>query len=177
MTGIGLLAAAIVAVVAVQLFAVGLGWSPPLTPDAVGTATNQVRNTPQPGVSMIVGVSLEVIALILAIVLLKDLIGPRRPTVSIRRGSGSTKVDRPTLEASLERELNQLDVRTKVDVSVHRRGKTNVTVHTADPTRTGPSHLVADRLHELISERHLPLSVKRITVAPATGKAKRKRVA
>ena len=126
---------------------------------------------------MLVGVALCVIAFVLAIVWLFDLVGPRRPTVSIRRSGGTTKVDRPTLEASLERELNQLDVRTKVDVSINRRGRTLVVVHTADPSRTGPPQVVADRLQELITVRHLPIAVKRLTVAPATGKAKRKRVA
>lgn len=177
LTGLGLLGAAAIAMVAAQLFSVGLGWSPPLPSDAVGNATDQVRNIPQPGVAMIVGIALVLIALVLAVLWVVDLVGPRRPTVSMRRQGGATKVDRPSLEASLERELNRIDVRTTVDVAVRRRGRAVVVVHTADPSRTGPSRQVADRMQELVDHRHLPIAVKRLTVAPATGKAKRRRVA
>jgi hypothetical protein len=174
---LGLLAAAATGLVAAQLLAVGLGLDPPISRDVLGSVTDQVRTTPRPGVAMLAGVALAGVALVLAILWFTDLVGPRRRTVTLRKaGGGVTKVDRPTLEASLERELNHLDARTKVAVSVRRRGRTRVVVRTGDPTRTGPSGLVADRLRELVAQRHLPLTVTSLVVVPATGRARRKRV-
>lgn len=174
---LGLLAAGFVGLVGAQILAVGLGWSPPVAPDAVGTATQQLSESRQPGAAMLVGLGFALLALGLAVVWFTDLIVPRRPMITVRRDGGKTKIDRPSLEAALERELNRVDVRTNVDVSVRRRGRTLVMVHTADPSRTGPPGEVAQRLQELIDGRHLPISVKRLTVGPATGKAKRRRVA
>ncbi len=175
--GLGLIAATAIGVLAAQLLALGLGWDPPVTPSSVATATEQVRSARQPGSAMLVGLGLVLAALALAALWLTDLVAPRRRSVTMRKRGGVTRVDRPSLEASLERELNHVDGRTSVDVSVTRRGRARVVVHTADPTRTGPVHEVTERLAQLVSDRHLPVTVKRVAVAPATGKARRKRVA
>ncbi len=174
----GLAVAVTMMVAAGQLLAVSFDRQPVVGSDLAGRIERWVRSTPSSGAAMIAGVALIVAGLWLGVVVFRSRVssGSVITVQRRRRAGGGVAVDRRTLGDALQRELGKVDQRADVDVHVRRSGRIDLDVVSPDPTPTGSSLDVRERLDTIVAERHLPCRSGRIRATRPRAVKGRRRV-
>ncbi len=172
---LGLAVAAIALLAAVQMLLLSFETDPLIGRERADDIAGWIRDRPREGVGILVGIALGVVVLWLAWAAGSER-GPDRRTITTRRRSGWTKIDRATLEDAVERRLEAVDRRSDVRVAINRRGRIDLTVTTPDPARAGPVQELRDATDELCTSRSLPCRSGRVTVTVPRRMTARRRV-
>lgn len=160
----GLTTAALVLLMATQLLLVSFEVDPVLSRSRLDPLIGWIRDRPRAGPGILLGVALAVLAGWLAWAFAKSF-GPARPAITIDDDRGRTRVDIATLEAAIERQVDQVEPRGAVTVRVKRSGRVDATLTTPDVSATGPSRELRDSIDELCLARGLPCRSGRLTVS------------
>ena len=172
---LGLGVAALVLLAATQLLLLSFESDPLFSRSRIETFNDWVRGRPRPGPGILLGVALAGVSVWLAWAVVKSL-GTDRRVITTRRRGGWTKLDRATLEDSIERRLETIDRRNDVDVSITHRGRVDVNIITPDPSALGPVQELRDAIDELCGARALPCRSGRITASVPRRLTARRRV-
>lgn len=160
---LGLGVAAIVTIAATQLLLLSFEVSPLVDPDRVGSISEWIRDRPRTGVAVLSGIAICLVALLLGWFVARGRRSNRSAVVT-RRRDGSTRIDRRSLEASIERALDPIDRRVEVQARIRRR---SVRLHltTPDVRQSGSGHEYGAAFRQLVDTRGLPVRLGRVTVA------------
>lgn len=173
---VGLGVVATLAGAATQLLSIGFGMTPLVSEGNLRAIVDWILRSPQPGA----GILIAVVLCVAGLAALLGALSPRRgpAAITIRRETGWTRIDRKSLAAAIQRELETIDRRSDIDTRVHRSGKVDVGVTAGDVGSDGPATDVRVALDELCSERNLPCQPGTVTVRnlrPSVAKRRRVR--
>lgn len=173
----GLVACAIVVVLAAQWLSISFGWDPLVSSDTIDERTNSIGGPLREGPAMLAAVAVGVIGLLAAAAWLMSFRHPSRDH-TFRAGPRSQRlrIDRDSLAASLERRLEPIDRRVDASVSVTRRGRVDLRIVSPDPSMTGPAAEHSAALADVLTQRSLPCRVGTVDVVDVRKLKSRHRV-
>lgn len=174
---VGLVACAIVVVIAAQWLSLSFGWDPLIDIGTVRDVTDDFTRTLREGPTMLAAIGVIVVGVVLLVAWL--LAGRRSPddgTFRVGARGRRLRIDRSSLAASLERRLEPLDRRVDVDVSVSRRGRVDLRLVTPDTSATGTVAEHTDKLRDIVDERNLPCRLGSVDVVDVRRLKSRHRV-
>ena len=164
-------------VVAAQWLSLSFGWDSLFSADTVRRRTDDIAGTIREGPAMLVAVGVGIVGLVASIGwLLSFRHSSRDTTFKFGSRSDQVRIDRETLAASLERNLEPLDQRVDVSVSVSRRGRVDLRLVTPDVSATGPAAEHVSVLTDSLGERGLPMRIGRVDVVDVRRLKSRHRV-
>lgn len=174
---VGLVACALVVVIAAQWLSLSFGWDPLIAIDTVADRTEDFTSSLREGPAMLAAIAILVVGLGF---LVSWLLAGRRTrddrTFRVGNRDRRLRIDRSSLAASLERRLDPVDQRVDATVSVSRRGRVDLRLVTPDTSATGTVADHTAHLRSVIDERSLPCRLGSVDVVDVRRLKSRHRV-
>lgn len=174
---VGLVACAIVVIIAAQWLSLSFGWDPLIGTTTVSDRADDLTSSLREGPAMLAAIGILIVGLLLLVAWL--LAGRRiRDDRTFRAGDRGRRlrIDRSSLAASLERRLEPLDRRVDATVAVSRRGRVDLRLVTPDTSATGTVAEHTDLLRTVLDERSLPCRLGSVDVVDVRRLKSRHRV-
>ncbi len=173
--GVGLAVALVMLAFAIQLLLLGFEASPLIGGEQLDDLTSWLRRRPLVGAGLLAGIGILAVSAGLWWSIARSF-GVDRRVITVRERDGWTKLDLPTLEDAIERDLESVDRRNDVTASIGRSGSTRLKITTPDPSAKGPVDELRQRFATLCRERGVPCRLGRVTVSTPRRRTGRRRI-